>query len=147
MIGWCGRRAPWIQQFVRYGLVGVGALGVDVGAFTLARYGGADLVTANVLGRLLGALAAFAANYAWTFALHAHRAPMLRCGGRYVVLWGAATVLSTLLLHALLALGVQETVGKVLVEAAMPILNFVAARYWVFRQQGMPPEGTAGRIA
>ncbi len=122
-----------LKQFLQYGTVGVFALGVDVGIFTLLRAMDVGLVPANVLARFFGAVAAYTGNYLWTFARPQNLADWLRSSWRYAALWVAATLISTVLLSALTKIGVNETVSKIGVEMLMPVLNFFISRHWVFR--------------
>ncbi|TXT40535.1 MAG: hypothetical protein FD135_1188 [Comamonadaceae bacterium] len=130
-----------IKQFFKYGTVGVFALGVDVGIFTLARAMGLDLVSANVLARFSGAVAAYTGNFLWTFDQTAKLDGWLRSSWRYAALWGGATLISTLLLSTLTGLGFNETVCKLSVEMTMPFVNFFFARVWVFRTMSKNTEG------
>lgn len=124
---------PLLWQLFRYGVVGVVSLGVDVGLFLLLRLAGLDIVSCNVLSRLVGALAAYSGNFLWTF----RAAPGTRFWGgatlRYAVLWVGSTALSTLGLTALVALQLPESHAKLVVELGMPLFNFVVSRLWVFK--------------
>jgi putative flippase GtrA len=125
----------FFRQLLRYGVVGVGSLGVDVGLFMLLRLAGLDLVSCNVLARLVGALAAYSGNFLWTFEGQ-HRSRFW--GGatlRYAVLWAGSTALSTLGLTALVAMQVPESYAKLAVELSMPLFNFVVSRLWVFKSR------------
>lgn len=121
-----------IKQFMQYVTVGVVALGVDVGTFTLVRSLGLDLVTANVLARFAGAVTAYTGNFLWTFEQSKNRADWLRTSWRYAAVWVGATTISTLLLSILTHFGLPETPSKLGVEMVMPFLNFLVARFWVF---------------
>jgi putative flippase GtrA len=122
-----------IKQFLQYVTVGLCALGVDVGTFTLVRSLGLDLVSANVLARFAGAVTAYTGNFLWTFEQPKNRADWLRTSWRYAAVWVGATTVSTLLLSTLTHFGMPETPSKLGVEMAMPFLNFVVARFWVFK--------------
>jgi putative flippase GtrA len=122
-----------IKQFLQYGTVGVCALAVDVGIFTLVRAMGMDLVPANVLARFAGAVTAYTGNFLWTFEQPKNMADWLRTSWRYAAVWVGATALSTLLLSALTHFGLNETWSKLGVEMAMPFFNFIVARLWVFK--------------
>ncbi|MDD5029399.1 MAG: GtrA family protein [Rhodoferax sp.] len=122
-----------IKQFLQYVTVGLCALAVDVGSFTLVRSLGLDLVSANVLARFAGAVTAYTGNYLWTFEQSKNSADWLRTSWRYAAVWVAATTLSTLLLSALTHFGLPETPSKLGVEMVMPFLNFLVARVWVFK--------------
>jgi len=123
-----------IKQFLQYGTVGVCALGVDVGTFTLMRAMNVDIVSANVLARFVGAVAAFTGNFVWTFAQPQQWSECLRSSWRYAALWGLVTLTSTVILSILTHFGMQETASKIGVEMLMPFLNFFMARRWVFRE-------------
>jgi putative flippase GtrA len=122
-----------IKQIAQYGTVGVLALGVDVGCFTLVRALGLDLVPSNVLARFAGAVTAYTGNFLWTFQRPKNLAEWLRTSWRYAAVWVGATTLSTLLLSVLTYFGLNETWSKLGVEMTMPLLNFVIARIWVFK--------------
>jgi len=122
-----------IKQFAQYVTVGVCALGVDVGTFTLVRIWGLDLVSANVLARFAGAVTAYTGNFLWTFEQPKNRADWLRTSWRYTAVWVGATSISTLMLSALTHFGLPETPSKLGVEMVMPFLNFLVARVWVFK--------------
>ena len=126
------------KQLLQYGTVGLCALGVDVGVFTLLRGLGAELVTANVVARLMGAVTAYSGNHLWTFAQARAAADWWQSSWRYAVLRAGMTGLSTMLLSGLVRFGAPETLSKLGVEMLMPLLNFMFSRYWVFR-------GTPGR--
>lgn len=123
----------FFKQLLQYGALGLFALGVDVAVFMLLRGLGTELVTANVLARLMGAVTAYLGNHLWTFAQARAAADWQRSGWRYAVLWAGMTGLSTLLLSALVQFGAPETLSKLGVEMLMPLLNFLISRYWVFR--------------
>jgi putative flippase GtrA len=124
-----------IKQFLQYGTVGVCALGVDVGTFTLARSMGLDLVSANVLARFIGAVTAYAGNFLWTFEQASNMSDWLRTSWRYAAVWVGATAISTALLSILTQIGFNETGSKLAVELTMPFLNFIVAKLWVFKAQ------------
>ena len=122
-----------IKQFLQYATVGVVALGVDVGTFMLCRSLGLELVAANVFARFVGSVTAYIGNFLWTFAQPTNMAEWLSTSWRYAAVWAGATTLSTLLLSALTGFGWNETACKLGVEMAMPFVNFVIARVWVFK--------------
>jgi putative flippase GtrA len=122
-----------LKQLLQYVSVGLCALGVDVGTFMLLRSVGIDLVAANVLARLAGAITAYSGNHLWTFSRSAKTADWLRSSWRYAVVWVAVTLLSTFLLSTLTRFGAPEALSKLGVEMLMPLINFFIARRWVFR--------------
>lgn len=121
------------KQFMRYGLVGGLALGADVGSFLLLRSMAVELVSANVLARLVGAITAHSGNFLWTFEQRPRLHDWLGSLRRYAVLWFGATLLSSLLLNGLTKVGAGETASKLSVELFIMALNFFISRHWVFR--------------
>jgi putative flippase GtrA len=121
------------RQMLRYGAVGVGSLGVDVGLFMLLRSWGLDIVSCNVLARLVGALAAYSGNFFWTFEAKTHSRFWGGASLRYAALWVGSTALSTMGLTGLVGLGMPEPWAKLGMELSMPLFNFVMSRLWVFK--------------
>jgi putative flippase GtrA len=124
-----------VKQFLQYGTVGLCALGVDVGTFTLTRGMGLDLVSANVLARFVGAITAYTGNFLWTFEQAPNMSEWLRTSWRYAAVWVGATTISTGLLSMLTQFGFNETGSKLAVELTMPFLNFIVAKLWVFKSR------------
>jgi putative flippase GtrA len=122
-----------IKQLLQYGTVGLCALAVDVGTFLTLRAVGVDLVAANVLARLAGAITAYSGNHLWTFSQPTKTADWLRSSWRYALVWVAVTLLSTSLLASLTRFGAPEAPAKLGIEMLMPLLNFFIAQRWVFR--------------
>ena len=126
-----------VQQLLRYGVVGVLALALDVGIFTLLRAQEADLLLANTLARLSGALTAQAGNYLWTFEARARQVAWWGSAVRYTALWIFATLLSTAALAAIATQlqmsGWVEATVKLAVEVCIVVFNFFVSRHWVFR--------------
>ena len=125
--------ATLIRQVFKYGTVGILSLGVDVGVFTLARHLQVELFFANTLARLSGALTAYSGNYLWTFSKPQLVKKWLKTSWKYTLLWAFTTTVSTLLINTLMEYSTNETVAKICVELLMPVMNFVIARYWVYR--------------
>lgn len=122
-----------VGQAMRFIIVGLVQLGVDAGTFILLTYAGIPVVPANVASRVTGATLGFLLNRRYTF-----------CGGdsavggtlvRFVVLWLATTVLSTILVSVIAELlGLKWAwLAKPLVDAVLAGLSFMAAKWWVFR--------------
>jgi putative flippase GtrA len=122
-----------IKQLLQYGTVGLCALAVDVGTFLTLRAVGVDLVPANVLARLAGAITAYSGNHLWTFSQPTNAADWARSSWRYALVWVAITLLSTSMLASLTHFGAPEAPAKLGIEMLMPLLNFFIARRWVFR--------------
>lgn len=122
-----------VGQAMRFIIVGLVQLAVDAGAFILLTYLGVPVVPANIVARVTGATLGFLLNRHYTF-----RDGSRAVGGaflRFVVLWLATTVLSTILVSVVAAaLGLKGAwLAKPLVDAVLAGLSFVAAKWWVFR--------------
>lgn len=124
---------PLFRQLLRYGTVGVVSLGMDVGLFVMLRSLGLDIVTCNVLARLVGAFVAYAGNFLWTFGGQTRSRFWGGATLRYGLLWFGSTALSTWGLTALVALQLPEPLAKLLMELSMPLFNFLVSRLWVFK--------------
>ena len=122
-----------IKQVLKYATVGMLSLGVDVGVFTIARHLQVELFFANTLARLSGALTAYSGNYLWTFSKPQLFKEWLKTSWKYTLLWVFTTTVSTVLINALIDYQTNETAAKICVELLMPVMNFVIARYWVYR--------------
>jgi putative flippase GtrA len=123
-----------ILQLLKYGTVGLCALAIDVQTFLLLRHAGIDLVSSNVSARFAGAVTAYCGNHLWTFSQSAKSSDWVRSSWRYVLVWTAVTLLSTFLISTLTSFGAPEAPSKLIVEMAMPLLNFFIARRWIFKK-------------
>ena len=121
-----------LWQLLKYGLVGVVSLGVDVTTFIFMRMVGCDLLPANVLSRFVGAMTALLGNSIWTFPRHLVVQTASRRLIRYCIQWIVATVTSTLLLSILIASSGNDIMIKIAVEVLIMGVNFLIAKYWVF---------------
>ena len=85
----------------------------------------------------MGAFAAYVGNHFWTFGGRQRGLNWWTSAPRYALLWLAATSLSTGALSILDAArwgsGAIEAAAKLAVECCIVVLNFVIARFWVFR--------------
>ena len=126
-------RVALFRQLMKYGLVGGLALGVDVFTFVLMRKMGVDILTTNILARFAGAVSAFFGNSVWTFSNQLSGQSAWPRITRYVAQWVAATSVSSLLLNLLVGSGGNEVHMKTCVELVIVGVNFLIAKYWVFR--------------
>jgi putative flippase GtrA len=95
---------------------------------------GAPVAPANIAGRIVGAMLGFWLNGRFTFARDGSTLgwPQL---ARYIVLWCANTVISTLAIAAIK--GHADLYGawlaKPLIEGALALATFLVSRHWVYR--------------
>lgn len=123
-----------LRQGRYFALVGVAQWLTDWGVLVALSHLGLSIATANVVGRVCGALLGFWLNGRVTFA-NDESSPGWRQFGRYAALWGVNTVLSTLALTAIDAnAGLRGAwLAKPLVEGALALNTFLVSRYWVYR--------------
>jgi putative flippase GtrA len=109
----------WMADWVT--LVGLSALGMPV-------------ASANITGRIVGAILGFWLNGRFTFAHDASTLgwPQLV---RYIALWGANTTISTFAISAIHAHAnlYGAWLAKPLVEGILGLGTFLVSRYWVYR--------------
>lgn len=133
----CGRSGSVnvLRQGARFLVVGGALVCVDWLVFVVLSALGVAPMFANVSGRVAGAFFGFVLNGIITFGqFDAPRLGLLRLG-RFVVLWAALTVLSTVLVTTLadhLSLH-AAWIAKPAVEVGMATLSFFISRHWVYR--------------
>ena len=123
------------RQGVSFIIVGCCLIALDWAVFVALTALGIAPVLANIVGRAAGALVGFWANGRITFSVPGSPRLGRHCLVRYVVLWAALTLLSTVLVTLLadqLSLEIAW-LAKPLVEAGMALLSFFFSRHWVYR--------------
>ncbi|MGS1121655.1 GtrA family protein [Rhodanobacter sp. UC4436_H3] len=123
------------RQGMFFLVVGCGLIVLDWIVFVALTAVGVMPVTANIVGRVAGAVVGFWANGTVTFSTSGSP----RLGGRrlarYSVLWLLLTLLSTVLVAGLAEqLNLEIAwLAKPVVEAGMAVLSFFVSRHWVYR--------------
>lgn len=123
------------RQGVSFVIVGCCLIAFDWAVFVALTALGMLPVLANVAGRVAGAVIGFWANGRITFSVPGSARLGRRRLVRYLVLWTALTLLSTMLVTVLadqLSLEVAW-LAKPVVEAGMAVLSFFVSRHWVYR--------------
>lgn len=129
--------APMLRRLLRQGLgftlVGGAQLLLDWSVMVGLSALGVDLSVANIVGRAAGASLGFWGNGRLTFA--GGRDTRTRQGVRFVVLWLALTLLSTVAVNAVAHYGsdAEAWLLKPLIEATLSLISFFSCRHWVFR--------------
>ena len=136
------RSAGWFRsgeggrQLSGYAIIGVLQLLIDWGTYVALTAMGVSTLLANPAARAIGALIGYMGNGLYTFR-HPQGRHRLGSGSlvRFVTLWLALTVASTLALR-----GIDAAVGlgwawllKPVVDLALAGVAFVVSRFWVFR--------------
>lgn len=125
-----------LRQGTSFLIAGGLQLLLDWSVFVVLSALGVETATANLCGRIAGAILGFWFNGRYTFASAEGSA---RLGwsrfGRFLLVWIPATLLSTwLMVLVSQQLGVQWAwLAKPLVEGTLAVLTFIAGRYLIYR--------------
>ncbi len=124
-----------LRQGGAYLVIGLLQLLLDWAVFVAATAAGMEVITANISGRLAGMLLGFWLNGRYTFADQGRQRLGWGRFARFISLWLAMTVASTLLVAgADHALGLKYAwLAKPLVEGGLAGVSFLLMRSLVFR--------------
>jgi putative flippase GtrA len=123
----------WVRQGLGFSLIGGLQLLLDWGVMMALSASGVPLPMANVAGRIAGASLGFWANRRITF--QAHHGPALQHLMRFLLLWSALTVLSTLQVEFIAQHGGLSSAWllKPVIEGILAVISFFVSRHWVYR--------------
>jgi putative flippase GtrA len=130
-------------EFGRYFLVQVAAYAVEWAAFLGLRYGGVDLLPANVLAKVAALCFAFVCHRIFTF--RAQQGHVVWQAARYLSAFVVTTTLSTWLLWLLHA-WLPEWLAKGVSDAVIIFFSFFVAKLLVFSaaKPKSPAAGSGG---
>lgn len=130
-------RAKLVRELVLFGLSGVVQIAADWLVFVALTTAGLSVASANVAGRIVGAVIGYSMNRRLTFAkAGAGRLPDERSTiGRFIIGWITTTAISTFAIYGIdVAFGLRTAqVSKPLVDVAVAAFAFVLSKYWIFR--------------
>jgi putative flippase GtrA len=133
-------RAPILEQFVKFGLVGVMNTLITLAVFTLLTKGlGVWYVLASGIGFAAGACNGFLINRRWTF--EGHRGGSL-AAVRWTIVQGAGLGADLGIIYLCVHDGrVPELAGQAIAIVFVTTATFFANRTWTFRMHlsGEPP--------
>ena len=124
----------WVRQGASFVLVGLLQLLLDWVVFVALSGWGVSPASANVLGRVAGAVLGFWLNGRITFAGND-----TRIGGtqlrRFITMWLCTTTASTLAIgHIDEVFGLQWAwIAKPMVELSLGVIGFLLSRHWIYR--------------
>src|SRR5690349_256465 len=123
------------RQGASFLIVGCCLIVLDWVVFLVLTALGVVPVSANIAGRVAGALVGFWANGRITFSVPGSPRLGRRRFVRYLVLWLSLTLLSTVLVTLLASRLSLEVawLAKPVVEAGLAALSFLVSRQWVYR--------------
>lgn len=124
-----------IRQGFWFALIGGLQVLADWATFVALSAAGLDVATSNVAARAAGASLGFWLNGKITFAQAGQQRLGGRRFGRYLLAWISFTLLSTWLIAGVASqFSLQYAwLAKPVVECALALVSFVAARYWIYR--------------
>lgn len=126
------RRIAELYQAGRFAIVGVANTLVDFGVFTLLTHLlGVGVYLSQVAGYCAGVVNSYLLNRSWTFrSKERFFGPAL---AKFLLLSGGMILFSTGIMYLCYDLaGLPRLVSKVIVTAAVMVVNFLANRFWVF---------------
>ena len=130
------------KQVTLFTIVGFIQYIIDCGLFIFFSNLNVDIETANVLCRCLAAITGFSLNrtltfrYKGTIKAHIHVQAI-----RFIILWAALTVISTVLIILVNHLFPGEdssgnfgilAIGKLIIEALLAVVSFIISKFWVY---------------
>ncbi len=126
-----GQRPSLKESLVRFLVTGVCSLGADF-AFLYGLHSGAgtSLTLATVVGSLAAVIVNYTLNRNWTFQATASHGSVV---GPYLLMVAVNVGSTLLIVRGLTHLGLYYLVSKLVAVAVNAVLNFVSARYWVFK--------------
>jgi len=124
-------RPSLFASLMRFGVTGVCSLGADVALlYGLHSGAGVSLTVATIVGLTAAVLVNYTLNRNWSFQATASHGSTL---APYLFMVGLNYVSTLLIVRGLSHLGLYYLVSKLIAVAANAVLNFVSARYWVFK--------------
>lgn len=124
-----------LRQGSQYIAIGLLQLLLDWAVFVAATALGLPAAPGNLVGRVSGAMLGFWLNGRYTFSRHGQQRHGWKRFARFLVLWLAMTVISTVLVsYTAHQLGLQMAwLAKPLVEGGLAAVTFFLLRHLVYR--------------
>ncbi len=134
-------RMPVVEQFLKFGLVGVSNTLLTFVVFTiLVKVLGVWYVAASAIGFVVGACNGFLLNRSWTFKGHSGGSSAAL---RWTVVQGCGLGADLGLIYLFVnGAGLADLVGQAIAIALVVGATFFANRTWTFRMHLAEPERT-----
>lgn len=128
--------AVWGRELPMYMVVGAFVFLIDMALYTvLSHYAGTWFIYAHTLSRIAGAIASFLLHRFFTFKKR-ELSNIPGEGLRFIALFGASYVASTLFLFILVSgVGAGLVISKGISETLTFLLNYTVMKYWVLALQ------------
>jgi putative flippase GtrA len=124
------------RSLLLYGPVQVAVYAAEYAAFLALVEGGRHVALANVMSKLLALVLGYAAHAVWTFEKRLSEDPYRRAG-KFLAVFAANTLLSTLILLGLKAV-LPVAIAKPVADLLMGAFTYLALRAFVFADRRQP---------
>lgn len=123
-------------EMIRYVFAGVCTTGVNIGVFSVLRYGtGCGMQTANVISILTAILFAFVVNKYFVFRQKGKEYIVKECI-RFVVMRGISLFAEVWGMYLFTEeLRMSEMVSKAVLQFVVIVMNYVLSKCYIFRKQ------------
>lgn len=130
-------RDSWriLKQFLKFSLSSFSSFLIDYTLYALLVFllGSNYIVISNVVARIASATCNYIFNSRLVFKESSH---MAKTATEYAALAVAMLALNTLALVALVSIGLNAYIAKILTEALLFIVNFLIQKYFIFKKTG-----------
>ncbi len=125
-----------MRQAVKFGLVGLCNTSIDYGVYlVLTRIFFTYVLVANAFAMACAMTFSFFANRHFTF--RQSNGDIKAQMGRFVVVQGVGFILANTIFYLSVVFGVYDIFAKIMGSVIFTIWNFLAQKYWAFREEGV----------
>lgn len=126
-----------VQQFVKYGIIGVGNTLLGYGIYAVGVVLGVPYLVALVVGYIVGGLNSYLLNRHWTF--DAGDLSHARSGGRFFVVWACSVLVNIGVLYVLVHhFHASKIPTQAVLQSLVTALTFFVNRNWAFAGDPAP---------
>lgn len=124
-----------LKEGASFGVAGLVQLGIDWLVFVALTKAGVVAASANLAGRVSGALFGFWLNGKWTFRREESSGLNSRHFGRYACWWVATACASTVTVAVVARLAGVEAAWAVkpFIDVFLAGCGFLVSKYWIYR--------------
>jgi putative flippase GtrA len=128
----------WINKYrplCRWALVGVTTTTMDYVLFVFMYFVTSSVLTANLFAGLVSIGFNYSAHYFWSFQSQInHEKVSIRYLINLISFWS----LNTLILKALISMGIDPKIAKLIPISIIAPLSFISLRFFVFKKSTLP---------
>lgn len=122
-----------MEKFIKFGFVGIINTGLNFLVYNILLFFGVDFIVANTIGFCIGMINSFIWNNYWVFKTKS-KSPkiMIKFIIVNLILLGIANLLLFIFVKEF---GIEERIAQVLVVVINMLINFVASKFWTFKEK------------